>query len=72
MYMVLYGPNFSLMFSVHLFLYVGVYCEAFKEAKSRETCPEHRRLGLVSRTCLPDRFVSFECNRLGPTYLITF
>ena len=25
-YMVLYWPNFSLMFSIHLFLYAGVYC----------------------------------------------
>ena len=25
-YMVLYEPNFSLMFSIHLFLYAGVYC----------------------------------------------
>ena len=25
-YMVLYWPNFSLMFLIHLFLYAGVYC----------------------------------------------
>ena len=25
-YMVLYEPNFSLMFSIHLYLYAGVYC----------------------------------------------
>ena len=30
--MVLYGPNFSLMFLIHLFLYAGVYCNAFKSA----------------------------------------
>ena len=28
--MVLYWPNFSLMFLIHLFLYAGVYCIQFE------------------------------------------
>ena len=29
----LYWPNFSLVFLIHLFLYVGVYCILFNKEK---------------------------------------
>ena len=47
--MVLYLPNFSLVFLIHVFLYAGVYCIPYVSSKSKIIAYEQGRLQFTQR-----------------------